>query len=277
MPHPIKALLLCAGIGSRLSPLTDVLPKCLMPIIGKPLLSYWLEILTHAGVNEILINLHHHAEFVEKYIRGSQYSDLVTLVYEPELLGTGGTLLKNEAFFRNSPLLLAHADNLTLFDLSDFFQAHQKRPKAAEMTMMTFLSPTPEKCGIVRLNDEGIVNEFHEKVKTPPGSIANAAVYILEPEIIPFLHSLENEKIDFSTQVLPAYINRIYTYLNSRYHRDIGNFSSLMEAQIDFPLLLEMEKNSSWSIILNEENQKIPQKFQAKVAQILSTFNPGSD
>src|ERR1700674_1800341 len=91
-----KALLVAAGIGSRLRPLTDVVPKCLIPINGRPLLGLWLEMLQEAGFDEVVVNLHHHADLVREYVWRSPYARLVTLVHEPELLGTGGTLLANK-------------------------------------------------------------------------------------------------------------------------------------------------------------------------------------
>ena len=76
----MKALLLSAGVGSRLRPVTDYIPKCLVPINGKVLLEYWLENLTNAGISEFIINTHYMYEAVEEYISTSQYKDRVTLV-----------------------------------------------------------------------------------------------------------------------------------------------------------------------------------------------------
>src|SRR5438874_744189 len=111
MDTDLKALLLAAGIGSRLRPLTDVLPKCLMPINGRALLGHWLGLLSEAGVTDIVVNLHHHAELVREYVRRSCHGRSVTLSYEQQLLGTGGTLLFHKARFAGGPTLLAHADN----------------------------------------------------------------------------------------------------------------------------------------------------------------------
>ena len=76
----MKAILLAAGLGTRLKPLTNTIPKCLVPISGRPLLSYWLEKLANLGINEILINVHYLAEQVENYISQSPYRDKITIV-----------------------------------------------------------------------------------------------------------------------------------------------------------------------------------------------------
>ena len=235
----MKTLLLAAGFGSRLRPLTDHLPKCLIPIHGKPLLHFWMELLSDSEINDILINLHYLPEKVRDYIDNEIFKDRVTLVYENELLGTGGTLLNNQAFFKDESILLIHADNLSRFNIGSFIKCHNERPIGTLMTMMTFCTDSPRSCGIVELDDNGIVIKFHEKVVNPPGNLANGAVYILEPEIIDFLRKLNRKVIDFSTEVLPFYLGRINTFHNNIYHRDIGNIESYYKALQEFPTIGE--------------------------------------
>src|SRR5258708_3459839 len=113
----MKALLLAAGLGTRLRPITNHIPKCLVPIKQKPLLAYWLDLLLPNGIDELLINTHYLPEAVEDFVNQSPWRDRITLVHEDELLGTGGTLLKNRNFFKNESFFIGHADNLTRFDL----------------------------------------------------------------------------------------------------------------------------------------------------------------
>ncbi len=232
----MKALLLAAGLGTRLQPLTKDIPKCLIPIDGKPLLEYWITMLYHAGVFPLLVNLHHHADKVTNFIDNSPYKKFITTIYEKELLGTGGTLLKNRAFFDDGPLMLVHADNLSMFDVSAFINSHKNRPPGCEITMMTFRTPTPHTCGIIETDKKGCVQAFHEKVANPPGDLANGAVYIVEPSLFNYLESLKKEFIDFSTEVIPNFIGRINTFLNDVYHRDIGTIESYEMACKEFPI-----------------------------------------
>jgi len=194
-----------------------------------------LELLLPGDIEVVLVNTHYFAEKVSDFVSASRWSGRVTLVHEESLLGTGGTILRNRAFFRNEAFLVAHADNLTRFNVRAFIARHANRPAGTVITMMTFASDTPQTCGIVLEDAEGIVQEFHEKVPNPPGIRANGAVYIFEPEVIQFLDSLGKSVINLSTEVLPHYLGRICTFFNSDYHRDIGSTESLQKAEFEFP------------------------------------------
>jgi mannose-1-phosphate guanylyltransferase len=232
--EPLRALLLAAGLGTRLRPVTDSVPKCLVSINGRPLLDYWIELLSNGGVVEVLVNLHYLADQVRAYVAGRPYGVNIQTVYEETLLGTGGTLLKNRSFFGDEAVMVIHADNLSDFDVRGFIRSYSERPKGTEITMMTFRSTVPQECGIVEVDEEGVVRGFHEKVKNPPGNLANAAVYIVSPAVVDFLAGLRKHKIDFSTEVLPHFIGRINTFFNDTYHRDIGTVQSLVAAQSDY-------------------------------------------
>ncbi len=230
----MRALLLAAGFGTRLRPITNTVPKCMVPIHGKPLLGYWLDLLLNDGVDRILINTHYLPESVCSFVAASPWAQSTNLVHEDHLLGTGGTVLKNRSFAAGRALMVVHADNLTRFKPSKFIAAHANRSAGTEMTMMTFDTDAPQTCGIVELNPQGVVQVIHEKVSNPPGSRANAAVYIFEPAVIDFIASLGKEVCDISTEVLPYFLGKIQTFHNTDYHRDIGNLESLALAEQEF-------------------------------------------
>lgn len=230
----MKALLLAAGLGTRLRPITDNVPKCLVPIHGKPLLEYWLDMLLPNGIERVLINTHYLPHAVRAFVAGSRWRDSIDMVHEEILLGTGGTVLKNRNFLDGGPFMVVHADNLTRFDVKAFIGAHANRPAGVDITMMTFDTDMPQTCGIVELDERGVVIRFHEKVANPPGNHANAAVYIFEPSVIDSLASLGKEVIDISTEVLPRYLGRMQAFHNSDYHRDIGTPESLALAEREF-------------------------------------------
>ncbi len=242
----IKALLLAAGLGTRLKPLTDIWPKCLMPIRDRPLLEYWLSILQKLGINNVLVNTHYLSEQVEGFIKQPQFSDWVESVYEPNLLGTAGTIRKNIDFCQNSTVLLAHADNWTCCNFLEFLDYHNnQRAKGTVMTMMTFTCLDPKSCGIVELDNNGVVVDFHEKVEDPPGYLANAAVYLLEPEVVEWIKN--NPGVDdFSAEVVPQFIGKIATWENKETHRDIGTIKSLRKAQNDACDSLLWPKDNLW-------------------------------
>jgi mannose-1-phosphate guanylyltransferase len=233
--RPMPAILFAAGCGTRLRPLTDRMPKCLAPIHGRPLLSYWLALLSKAGLFPIILNTHHRAEQVREYADSCPWKDRIQLAHETELLGTGGTLLRHRTILREGPFMAIHADNLSIFDVQAFQAAHAERPEGCCLTMMLFRSPTPESCGIVRVDGNGIVREFHEKAVRPPGNLANAAVYIMEPEVFPMLAGSGKKRPDISLDLLPRCLGRIATWRNDRYHRDIGTPESYAAALREFP------------------------------------------
>ena len=103
--------------------------------------------------------------------------------------------------------------------------------------MMTFRTPTPQSCGIVELDAKGIVTAFHEKVCSPPGNLANGAVYIMDPEVLDAIDACGVEQPDISVHVIPQFIGRIFTFLNTVYHRDIGTPESYAQAQVEFASL----------------------------------------
>ncbi|MGH7076097.1 MAG: nucleotidyltransferase family protein [Stellaceae bacterium] len=230
----MRALVLAAGLGTRLRPITDTVPKCLVPIHGVPLLDYWLELLFAGGIERVLVNTSYLADAVRAHVGASPWRSGVTLVHEPVLLGTGGTVLANRDFFGGEAFLVAHGDNLTRFDVPAFVARHRARPAGTALTMMTFDTDAPQSCGIVEEDERGIVFAMHEKVVAPPGRRANAAVYIFEPEIIDFLAGLKKPTIDLSTEILPAFMGRICAFHNADYHRDIGTAESLRLAELEF-------------------------------------------
>ena len=246
--NEVRALLLAAGLGTRLSPLTDKWPKCLMPIDKRPLLEYWLETLYSTNVREVLVNLHHHSEIVQEFLNRHRFKNWVSSVSEENLLGTAGTLQKNWQYFKDSTTLLIHSDNWCQCDFGSFLKYHiLERPAHTVMTMMVFNSEYPKASGIVELDDNNIVAHFTEKPSHPKSNLANGAVYILEPEVIESLGRGQTV-VDFSTEVIPKYMGRIATWKNNNIHRDIGVIEELKAAQSDPKPDICWTNHDSWSV-----------------------------
>lgn len=230
----MKALLLAAGLGTRLRPITDQVPKCLVPIHGRPLLGYWLDLLLDGGIEHVLINTHYLPHTVQRFVAASGVAGRVTLLPEPQLLGTGGTVLAAWPLWGDEPVLVAHADNLSRFDVRAFIATHAARPPGCMLTMMTFATDDPRSCGIVELDERGVVHAFHEKVPNPPGNRANGAVYVFEPGVLADMAQMGRPVLDLSTEVLPRWLGRMATFHNTDYHRDIGTPHSLAAAHAEF-------------------------------------------
>jgi mannose-1-phosphate guanylyltransferase len=230
----MRALLLAAGTGSRLRPLTNTTPKCLVPVHGRPLLDYWLDLVFESHIQRALVNTHWLADQVRAHVAASPWRSRVDLVHEDQLLGTGGTILANRDWFGGEAFLVAHADNLTDFNVARLVSAHRDRPAGCLMTMLAFRTDDPASCGILELDRQNRVTAFHEKVENPPGNLANGAVYVFEPDVIEDIARLGKSTVDLSTEIIPNYLGRILSVETDGYHRDIGSPESLQRAHSEF-------------------------------------------
>lgn len=241
----VNALLLAAGEGQRLKPLTKFWPKSLMPVHGIPLMEYWLSDLFRCGIDPIFVNTCYLAEVVEEYLARDRFKHKVHILREQNLLGTGGTILKLSDHLLDRPTIVIHADNWCGFKLDKMIAHHMsERPPHCLITMMTFETETPSTCGIVELDKNNVVQAFHEKISNPPGNTANAAVYLIEPDVIFWMKAHGAQ--DFSIDVLPNFLGKISTIHNNSFHRDIGNIWSLIAAQGDLVRSTIWEKEDNW-------------------------------
>ncbi|OUV99210.1 MAG: hypothetical protein CBD16_08500 [Betaproteobacteria bacterium TMED156] len=232
MSRLIDVLLLAAGEGTRLRPITDNIPKCLVKIGGKPLLGYWLNILDDPSiVDKIYINVCYLSEQVIDYVKNHKLSNKIILIKEEKLLGTGGTLINLlKKLENNKPIFFAHADNFTDFSINKFYEAHLNRPKTCGITMMTFITDDPKHCGIVSINNAGVVIDFYEKLKTNHGNLANGAIFFIDVNTQTEIKNLKNIE-DFSAEVIPKYLNKIFTFENKSFLLDIGTPEKLFKAR----------------------------------------------
>lgn len=232
----MRALLLAAGLGTRLRPLTESLPKCLVPIAGRPLLTHWLDALfADPRIERVLINTHHLADQVTTVVDSLPWRQRIDLVHEPSLLGTGGTVLSNRAWLGEGPVFVAHADNLTDAPVSHIIDPHLAARGSVAMTMLAFRTPTPGTCGILELDAQARVVGFHEKVANPPGNLANGAVYVFEPEVVERIAALGRPVVDLSTEIIPGLLPRILAVEYTGFFMDIGTNEALSWARAHFP------------------------------------------
>ncbi|MCE7505302.1 nucleotidyltransferase family protein [Polynucleobacter sp. IMCC30063] len=248
----MKTLLLAAGLGTRLGKLSEKLPKCLMPIGDFPLLSYWIDSILNIKCPLIIINTHYQANLVSNFIGSLHLGSLVKISYENHLLGTAGTIRNNANEYQLEPLLVIHADNWCPCDLGDFVKSHNvSLQKNCLITMMTFNCDNPELCGIVEVNSSGIVHKIYEKTKNAKSTLANGAIYILDPFVVQWIVD-RPEITDFSTEVLPHFLGRISTWHNSNVLRDIGSPEALIKAQFD-PKPIIKHQIPDWLLNLHHE------------------------
>ena len=230
---PLRALLLSAGYGTRLRPITDKKPKCLVEINNKPIIEYWLKKLEEVGCEKVFINTHYLFEDVTKFIKSRKKSPMIIETkYEKKLLGTAGTLINNCSFFKNSTIIMIHVDNMTNFDIQNILDFHNyKKEDNSLFTMLTFKTDNPSSCGVVVTDKNMILREFYEKVKKPPTNIANGAIYVFDYIFLKKLKEEMPSANDFSKEVIPNYLGRIKTYFTDEKFIDIGTPESLTVAK----------------------------------------------
>ncbi len=229
----MKAFLLAAGLGTRLRPLTDTTPKCLVEIGGRPMLSIWFDLLKAGGVTDVLINTHHLADVVEAFVRDHTPPEMkVSLVHEATLRGSAGTIRDNRAFVgRDSEFLVIYADNLCSLSLRDFLAFHRR--KKSEFTMGLFRSPTPKECGIATLDGDGKIVSFIEKPEQPRSDLANAGIYAMRTELTDLIP--DKPLADFGFDVIPQLAGKMYGFLIPGYYMDIGTLERLERARREWP------------------------------------------
>jgi mannose-1-phosphate guanylyltransferase len=227
----VKAFLLAAGLGTRLRPITDSVPKCLLRIGDATLLDIWLDALGAAGVDEVLVNMHHLAGMVRSHVAGRSGPPAVRLVQEETLLGSAGTLLANRDFVAGEDMFLAvNADNLTDFDLRTLVRAH--RAGGAIATLSLFRAPRPAECGIADVRD-GVVVGFVEKPADPPSDLANAGLYAFHPSVIDLIPGQPPKDIGYD--LLPRLVGKARAVaLDGCYFVDIGTPAALERARNDW-------------------------------------------
>ena len=227
----MKAFLLAAGVGSRLRPITDTTPKCMLLVGGKPLVQIWLEAFAEAGVDEVLVNLHHLPDVVRSYLAERTGPPRILTTYEPELLGSAGTLAVNREWVAGEDFFLAcNADNLTDFDLRSLIKAQQEHGALA--TLGVFRSPNPSAGGVVETDEAGAVTGFTEKPDHPVSDLVNAGLYAFKPSL---LDEIGQPPKDIGYNLLPKLVGRARVVLVDGYFRDIGTLDAYRLACEDWP------------------------------------------
>jgi mannose-1-phosphate guanylyltransferase len=234
----VKAFLLAAGHGTRLRPLTNSIPKCLVPICGIPMLEIWLEVCRRAAIDEVLINLHAHADIVRVAIEQAKTGVDVRVSEEPELLGSAGTLLANRQWVAGeSNFWVLYGDVLTTADLCKMCEFHCRRQPVATIGLYQVKDPT--RCGVVAFDDNFVVREFEEKPTRPKSNWAFSGLMLATPELLDSIPS--RLPVDLGFDVLPKLAGKMAAYPVADYILDIGTMENYQAAQNTWPGLPQFE------------------------------------
>jgi len=232
----MKAFLLAAGKGTRLRPLTDTLPKCLLPVQGVPLLKIWLNICESAGIHEVLVNVHAHKDKIREFADQENIHNRVRLhiAEEKELLGSAGTLAENKEFVAGEKdFYILYGDVLTNVQLSGLIQCHREHQQI--VTLGIHQVPNPTQCGIVSTDQNGIVQSFIEKPARPNGNWAFSGVMVANQQIFDYVPAPDQRPADIGFHLLPRLIGNMAAHKISGFLLDIGTLNSYNAAQTSWP------------------------------------------
>lgn len=232
---PQKAMVLCAGLGTRLRPLTDLLPKPLVPVANRPLLAYTLALLEKAGVRQVAVNLHHLGEKIQKEIRdGADWGLKITYSPEDPILGTGGGVMRMRAFLEDERFFLLNGDVLCGVDLMDVLRFHTERNAAA--TMVVGPLPPGATYTPLQIDAEGRLVELKDAKRKPAGETRQVmflGIHVLEPRVFEFLPAQGFSCIN--NQAYTAMLNRgldVAAYFHGGFWYDLGTPASYLAANL---------------------------------------------
>jgi NDP-sugar pyrophosphorylase family protein len=176
-----KALILAGGKGTRFKPITDEIPKPMIPLQGKPIIQHTIDLLKKYGIREIYISVGYKADkFKEYFGDGSKFGVKINYIEETEPMGTAGPL-KLAKEYLNETFVMCNADELKDIDLIDMCLFHKENGAKATIALTTVNDPSAY--GVAKMQGAKIL-EFIEKPANPPSNLINAGLYILEPEVI---------------------------------------------------------------------------------------------
>lgn len=229
----MKAMVMSAGEGTRLRPLTYVVPKPLMPIVNRPVLGHLLNLMARHSIKEIVMNLHYYAEKIENYFKdGADWGVDIVYSKEKELLGTAGGVKKVQQYF-NDTFFVTSGDGLTDLDFGEVWRFHKERGGIATIVLKEM--DLKFEYGMIKLGKDGRVEGFMEKPRwsdVSPHSLVNTGIYIFEPGIFDYIP--HGKFFDFGNNVWPLLLKkreRIYGYIMKGEWCDIGNLSEYRRGQ----------------------------------------------
>jgi mannose-1-phosphate guanylyltransferase/mannose-1-phosphate guanylyltransferase/phosphomannomutase len=228
-------MVMAAGLGTRLRPLTDFLPKPMMPVANRPVLHHLLNLLHRHDVREVGVNLHAFPESIQQYFGdGSSLDMSITWSYEPELLGTAGGTKKLEDFFGAETILVTSGDGLHDIDVTALLGHHRRTGALATLTVKPVSDPSAY--GVVILDRDTRIRGFQEKPRRDEArsELANCGVYVIEPELLKRIPP--DTVVDFGRDIWPQLVaanEPIFAYTTMAYWNDIGDLDELRNSILD--------------------------------------------
>jgi len=231
-----KAMVLAAGLGTRLRPLTDLISKPMAPIVNRPVMEHIIKLLAGHGFKDIVCNLHYFPDVIKNHFGdGSKWGVNIVYSFEEELLGTAGGVKKVEDFFQGQTFLVISGDALTDIDLSSAYDFHKE--KKGEATLVLTRVEDTSQFGVVLLDDEKRIKGFQEKPLSgeAKSDLANSGIYFFESSIFKYMPP-KGQFYDFGKNLFPDLLRRdvpYYGYQHKRYWNDVGSLDEYQMGNFD--------------------------------------------
>ena len=231
-----KAMIMAAGVGSRLEPLSSVVPKPLVPLANVPTMDILVKHLASFGIRNIIANTYHKAEAIKEHYKNCNDVDM-QFITEVELSGTAGGVKKCQFFFdKGEDFIIMSGDGLTDINIEEAYKSHKKSNAIVTIVAKDVAHKEVSKYGIIVPDKAGYVESFQEKpsLEEAKSNLANTGIYIFNYEIFNFIP--ENTFYDFAKNVFPSIMEsglKINTYIHTGYWSDIGSLDQYHQSNID--------------------------------------------
>ena len=222
----MKAVVLAGGRGSRLMPLTDRIPKPLVPILDKPILWYILRLLNKYNIKQVCIALGYKGtEIRNQYDNFYSKGIEITFMDESTPMGTAGCV-RNAVNFLDDDFLVLSGDALTNINLADLIDYHYQKGGLATLAVKKV--EDPRRYGVVIRNNDGLITDFQEKPEKPKSDLASTGIYVMSKNI---LDEIPEGFCDFAKDVFPSLVGKLYAMQSDCYWTDVGTWESYRQAE----------------------------------------------
>jgi mannose-1-phosphate guanylyltransferase len=225
----MKAMVLAAGLGTRLKPLTFELPKPMVPVLHQPVMAHIVRLLERQGFDELVANIHWFPDAIIDY-----FGDRLEYRYEPELLGTAGGVRNARGFFGDEVVVVVSGDALTDLDVRALVERHRSAGGIATLTVKRV--PDTREYGVIIHDEDGRVQGFQEKPEPAEAlsDLGNCGIYCFSPEIFDFFP--EDDPVDWAQDVFPTLLDHdvpFHVHAINDYWNDVGSLGELRQGTWD--------------------------------------------
>lgn len=232
----IKAMIMAAGLGSRLEPITLLMPKPLIPVMNRPLMDIILSQLSSIGVKDVISNTYYLADQIVNRYENNNLGVNFNYIKETELSGTAGGVKKCQFFFdEGEDFIVLSGDVLTTADIRHGIEIHKKSGAVATIGVKQIDHEKVSHFGVVVTDENGYITEFQEKppVEEAKSNLINTGIYIFSYKIFDYIP--ENTFYDFAKNVFPKLLEKkqINTFEVSEYWNDVGTISQYKQSMHD--------------------------------------------